>query len=254
MITQLLNTVTVTQSAKPRPIFTCENKANNITDMKTNQSERERSIDVTSNDNIVTNSQALKISLSEQLKNVKHQKKEEFYQLKSKQPIDNNMNESFSKLKHQDLYPSEATVIVGDSIINGVIEKRINKKDRPVKVHNFLGATVADMEHYLISITQQKPRNITLHVGTSDAKNLPSRTVLDKALGEDSLPTCRVFISTLTLRTDDGKAQITVSQLTKHFLQLNIDRINNNNTKVRHLGGKSLHLNQSGSKLLSKIF
>ena len=50
MITQLLNTVkeistvNITQSAKPRPIFTCENetKANNISDMKANQSERER--------------------------------------------------------------------------------------------------------------------------------------------------------------------------------------------------------------------
>ena len=69
MITQLLNTVkeiftvNITQSAKPRPLFTCENetKANNISDMKFNQSERKRSIDVTSNDNTVTNSQALKI-------------------------------------------------------------------------------------------------------------------------------------------------------------------------------------------------
>ena len=80
MITQLLNTVkevftvNITQSAKPRPIFTCENetKANNISDIKTNQIKRERNITVTPNDNIVTNSQALKISLSEQLKNVKH--------------------------------------------------------------------------------------------------------------------------------------------------------------------------------------
>ena len=86
MITQLLNTVkeistvNTAQSAKPRPIFTCENetKANNISDVKTNQKERKRSIDATSNDNTVTNSQALKISLSEQLKNVKRQKKEEF--------------------------------------------------------------------------------------------------------------------------------------------------------------------------------
>ena len=54
---------------------------------------KERSIDGTSNYNIVTNSQALKIS-SEQLKNVKRQKKEEFYQFKSKQPLDNSMNES----------------------------------------------------------------------------------------------------------------------------------------------------------------
>ena len=198
-------------------------------------------------------------TMSKQLKNLKRQKKEEFYQFKSKQPIDNNMNESNSKLKHQGLYPNGTTVIVGDSIINGVIEERINKKDRPVKVRNFPGAAVADMEHYLIPIIQKKPSNIISHVGTNDAKNLPSRTVLDnllklKALVKDSLPTCKVFISTPTLRTDDGKAQITVSQLTKHLLQLKIDTVNNNNINIRHLGSKGLHLNQSGSKLLSKNF
>ena len=57
---------------------------------------------------------------------VKRQKKEKFYQFKSKQPTDNNINESLSKQKHgkqkQGLYPSGTTVIVGDSIINGVIE------------------------------------------------------------------------------------------------------------------------------------
>ena len=48
--------------------------------MKTNQSERKRSIDLTSNDNTVTNSEVLKILLSEQLENVKRRKQEEFYQ------------------------------------------------------------------------------------------------------------------------------------------------------------------------------
>ena len=105
--------------------------------MITNQSERKRSIDLTSNNSTVTNSEALKVSLSEQLKNVKRQKQEEFYQFKSKQAIDNNINESLSKQKHQGLYPSETTVIVGDSINNGVIEEIINKKDRPAKVRNF---------------------------------------------------------------------------------------------------------------------
>ena len=50
MIMQLLNTVkeistvNIAQSAQPRPIFTRENKAkaNSISDIKTNQSERER--------------------------------------------------------------------------------------------------------------------------------------------------------------------------------------------------------------------
>ena len=115
------------------------------------------------------------------------------------------------------------------------------------------------MEHYLIPVIQKKPSNIILHVGTNDAKNLPSRTVLDnllkwKALGKYRFPTCRVFVSTLTLRTDDDKAQITVSQITKHLLQLKFEMINNNDINVRHLGGKSLHLNQSDSKFLSKNF
>ena len=87
------------------------------------------------------------------------------------------MNESLSKQKHQGLYPNETIVIVGDSIISVVIEERINKKDRPVKVRNFLVATVADMEHYLIPVIQKQPDNVVLHVGTNDAKNLPSRVV-----------------------------------------------------------------------------
>ena len=87
------------------------------------------------------------------------------------------MNESLSKQKHQGLYPNETIVIVGDLIISVVIEERINKKDRPVKVRNFLVATVADMEHYLIPVIQKQPDNVVLHVGTNDAKNLPSRVV-----------------------------------------------------------------------------
>ena len=61
----------ITQSAKPRPIFNCENetKANNISDMTTNQSERKRSTDLTSNDSTVTNSEALKMSLFRAIKN-----------------------------------------------------------------------------------------------------------------------------------------------------------------------------------------
>ena len=105
------------------------------------------------------------------------------------------------------------------------------------------------MEHNLIPIIRKKPSTIILHVGTHDVKNLPSRTVLHnllklKFLVKDSLPTCKVFVSTPTLRTDHGKAQITVSLFTKHLLQLKIDKINNNNINVRHRGGKGLHFNQ----------
>ena len=104
------------------------------------------------------------------------------------------------------------------------------------------------MEHYLAPIIQKKSSNNILHVRANDTKNLLSRTVLDnllklKALVKDSLPACRVFISTPTLGIDHGKAQIMMSQLTKHHLQLKVDTVNNNNINIRHPGDNSLHLN-----------
>ena len=60
---------------------------------------------------------------------------------------------------------------------------------------------------------------------------------------------CRDFTLTPTLGIDDGKSQIRVIQLSSDLLQLKIDTVNNNNINVRHLGGKGLHLNQSGSTI-----
>ena len=62
------------------------------------------------------------------------------------------MNKPHSKIQHQGLYPSRATVVVGDLIINGLIEERINTKNRSAEVCNFPRTAVADMELYLVSI------------------------------------------------------------------------------------------------------
>ena len=74
--------------------------------------------------------------------NAKRRKKVDFYQFKSKQPINTNTNELMLKLKHQVFYLSKTTLTVGDSVINSIIEERINKEDTPVKVRNIPGAIV----------------------------------------------------------------------------------------------------------------
>lgn len=38
------------------------------------------------------------------------------------------------------------------------------------------------MQHYHISVIQEKPINIILHDRKNDAKNLPLQTILDKLL------------------------------------------------------------------------
>ena len=122
------------------------------------------------------------------------------------------------------------TLLAGENLLNKLMQLAIKSN-----VFVTWNSTV----HALL----RKPINIILHVGKNDAKNLPSRTVLDnllklKALAKDSLPMCRVFISTPTLRIDDDEAQITVGQLTKHFLQLKIDTANSNSVMLDTLEAK----------------
>ena len=98
-----------------------------------------------------------------------------------------------------------------------------------------------------------------IHTGTNDAPILTSREIQDnilksKALVHEKLAQCKVWLSTPTLRTDNGKDTLTVPQLVNHLLNLNIDVIDNRNIKNRHLSRKGLDLNDSGSKLLARNF
>ena len=111
------------------------------------------------NDNI------FKKSMQNQLEEVIREKKEKFYKFKNS---DNKNSEPVARnndRETQEKYPDGTAVIIGDPILNDIIQKR-------------------------------------------------------KSFITDNLPTCKVVISTPTLRTDDGKAALTVSQLTNHLLQL----------------------------------
>ena len=113
------------------------------------------------------------------------------------------------------------------------------------------------MKHYVIPLHRKEPSFIIIHSGTNDVSYLTSRKILDnfttlKSFATDKLPNCKFVISTTTLVTDDGKAALTVSYLTNHFLQLDIDIIDNRNINARNLGNKGLHLNPTGTSRLAK--
>ena len=133
----------------------------------------------------------------------------------------------------------------------------MSRKGRVVKVHNFRGATVDDMKHHVIPLLRKEPSFIIIHAGTNDAPYLTSRKILHnlitlKSFITDKLPNCKVVTSTPTLRRDNGKAVLTVSQLTNHLLQLGMDIIDNININARNLGNKSLHLSPTGTSHLAK--
>ena len=138
-----------------------------------------------------------------------------------------------------------------------MIQEKLSRPGRPVKVHNFRGATLDDMKYHVIPIIRKEPSFAILHIGTNDAPHTTSKEILDqilelKALIIKELPTCRVVISTPTVRSDNAKAALTVSQLTNKLLELNIETVDNRNINHRNLGQKGLHLNQSGTSRFAK--
>ena len=121
------------------------------------------------------------------------------------------------------LYPSNTTVIAGDSIINGVHEDRLSGKYGVVKVRNFPGATIEDMQHNLVTILEKNPCRFIFHVGTNNVESCASREILDKLLKlktfiSEKCPQFQTIFSTPTIRSDKAKANLTVRQLKNHLL------------------------------------
>ena len=91
-------------------------------------------------------------SIEKQLNDVKIKKREEYYRSK------NNLQSNTAK---EDItteiaqWPKNTALIVGDSIINGVLEEGLCGGGRNVKVRNFPGATVDNLNHHIIPLLQK---------------------------------------------------------------------------------------------------
>ena len=128
-----------------------------------------------------------------------------------------NNDETPSNFKHA--WPAGTCLIVGDSILTGIDEKRLSRNNQVVKVRDFRGATIDDLKHHLVPLLKKKPEHIILHIGTNDAVSKTSRQILDELLQLkqyiiNTLPTCRVIVSRPTIRTD-GKAPLILSNFNK---------------------------------------
>ena len=137
--------------------------------------------------------------------------------------------------------------IVGDSMLNGIDERRISKA-HPDKVRFFLGARIMDMYHYLIPILEKEPEHLILHVGTNNAVDSSHQQLANDLLAlkqfiEEELQNCNVFLS---LKRNNQKASAPVNLVNKQLSQLNIDIIENKNMSKKHLGRHRLHLTNHG--------
>ena len=117
----------------------------------------------------------------DQLEEVKKRKKNGYYDFKLSKS-GKTSEEVCETTAIQGQYHSNTTVITGDSIINGILEERLSGKNGAVKVRNFPGATIEDMQHNLVPMLERNPSRSILHVGTDNAESCNSREILDNNL------------------------------------------------------------------------
>ena len=85
-------------------------------------------------------------SILEQLEKVSKKKKNDYCAFKFSKS-NKTSQEICETTTIQGQYPSNTTVIAGDSIINGIREEHLSGKYGVVKVRNFPGATIEEMQH-----------------------------------------------------------------------------------------------------------
>ena len=151
----------------------------------------------------------------------------------------------------------KSVFIIGDSMLNGVYESQIKDENFDVQLKYFSGAKVADVSDKLGDFIEQKPDCIILHVGTNNSPNMSSNEIIDEILTvkhriEKEAPETKVVISAPIVRTDNGKAALTIRNIIKHLQQLDIEIINNENINHKDLGRKGLHLPKYGKSKFAK--
>ena len=99
-----------------------------------------------------------KINLKQQLDQVRLQKNIEYNNYQSQQQD--------KILQHQDIYPPGTSVIMGESILNGLIEENLSKQHN-VRIRKFPGNTVDDLNYHVHPILRKKPKHIIVHLGTN---------------------------------------------------------------------------------------
>ena len=155
-----------------------------------------------------------------------------------------------------------STIIAGDSILKHLNGRSMSGPNSKVQVSSFPGCTTKDMADHIRPIVRRKPDSIIIHVGTNSLRNSnSSRECADEIVDIGRMVDqegISVAISSLTARADDNELAKRVKEvnkvLRKFCRQNQWGFIDHNNITDQHLNRSRLHLNRSGTSLLSQNF
>ena len=65
---------------------------------------------------------------------------------------------------------SNTAEIIGDSLLNGLIDDKLSR-NKSIKTRKYGGCTTNDLKHHVMPTIEKKPKIIICHVGTNDITN-----------------------------------------------------------------------------------
>lgn len=160
----------------------------------------------------------------------------------------------FRVKNHSFPWPKNTTLVIGDSILQGLNENRLKRYN--VKIRSFPGSTIDDLYDYIKPLLKKNPTNVVIHCGTNDAARKTAGEIINELKNlqvyiEEKVPGVDVFFSTPIIRLDDvslNKKLRDVSSYLEQNFKLVMSSFNIDRTC---LGKKGLHLNPKGSGRLA---
>ena len=150
------------------------------------------------------------------------------------------------------LWKKGTTLIVGDSMLNGLDETRLKN----CKVRAYGGSSIEDLHYNLVPLLRKRPSTIILHTGTNNSTRDNSAQIIEKLINLKEFiishtPHVKIIISSLIQRYDDTKAQLTSDITNTKLNTVGVDIIDNNNITRKHLGKKGHHMTPYGTGRLA---
>ncbi len=148
--------------------------------------------------------------------------------------------------------------IISDSMLNGMDEKRLSQYKYEVKLSCHGGCTVGCAYMHMEPMVKYKPDIVLVHLGTNDCASKWSYEVYQELQDffiyiNSFLPEAEIFISLPTIRTDNTKANATLTNFNTQLQKYNEFKfLDNSGINENHLGKKGLHLNAKGIKQMAK--
>ena len=180
---------------------------------------------------------------------------------RSKTESSNHQQKLRHEVEHDDQSPKQEIVIIGDSIIKHVNGREVSRNNI-VKVRSHPGATTEDLIDYVKPSVRKKPKMVILHTGTNDITNNINtmqkiRKVINTVRENDANEEIEIVISGVTHREDrdlEDEIKALNIKLENFCKGKGMRFINNSNIRSPSLNRSKLHLNKSGTALISKNF